>query len=189
MWKSFPRQRQFSPGKLKFQENLTACSVVSSRPRQYRFHWLVKAKLVRSAGPARIVPLGKDRYPVALAPVEADFTNAAVWKIKLPAKLDLKLHPLLRIHYVGDVARVTLNGKLLDDNFYNGRVFDLGLKRYAPEILRGDLRLEILPLRKEAPIYLPADARPDFGKADSIVKLTGIEIVNRYETGLTTASH
>ncbi len=91
--------------------------------------------------------------------------------------------------YVGDVARVTLNGKLLDDNFYNGRVFDLGLKRYAPEILRGDLRLEILPLRKEAPIYLPADARPDFGKADSIVKLTGIEIVNRYETGLTTASH
>jgi beta-galactosidase len=145
----------------------------------------VKAELVHAAGPARIVPLGKDQYPVALAPDDADFTNAAVWEIKLPAKLDLKPHPLLRIHYVGDVARVTLNGKLLDDNFYNGRVFYLGLKRYAPEILHGDLRLEILPLRKDAPVYIPAEARPDFDKADSIVKLAGIEMVNRYETEFT----
>lgn len=148
----------------------------------------VKAKLVRPAGPARIVSLSKDQYPVALAPAEADFPNAAVWKIKLPAKLDLKLRPLLRIHYVGDVARVTLNGKLLDDNFYNGRVFDLGLKRYAPGILHGDVRLEILPLRKDAPIYIPAESRPDFGKSGSIVKLTGMEIINRYETKLTAAS-
>ena len=149
----------------------------------------MKAKLVHAAGPARIVSLGKEQYPVALAPDDADFTNAAVWKIKLPADLNLKLHPLLRINYAGDVARVTLNGKLLDDNFYNGRVFDLGLKRYAPEILHGDLRLEILPLRKDAPVYIPAEARPDFGKADSIVKLAGIEMVNRYETDFTAASH
>ncbi|HUA37654.1 MAG TPA: beta-galactosidase [Candidatus Sulfopaludibacter sp.] len=149
----------------------------------------VKVKLVHPAGPARIVPLGKEQYPVALAPDDADFTNAAVWAIKLPAELDLRLHPLLRIHYVGDVARVTLNGKLLDDNFYNGRVFDLGLTRYAPEILQGDLRLEILPLRKDAPIYLAAEARPDFGKADSIVKLARVEIVYRYETEFTATAH
>jgi beta-galactosidase len=147
----------------------------------------VKTELIRSAGPARVVLLGKGKHPVAVAPDSADFTNAAVWQIKLPARLDLDLHPLLRIHYVGDVARVTLNGKLLDDNFYNGRVFDLGLKRYAPEILHGDLRLEILPLRNDAPIYLAARAKPDFGKADSIVKLNGIEIVNRYQTEFSAA--
>ena len=85
--------------------------------------------------------------------MDSDFTNAAVWQITLPQKLDLRSNPLLRIHYVGDVARLTLNGRLIDDNFYAGRTFDLGLNRYAPEILTGDLRLEILPLRKDAPIY------------------------------------
>jgi hypothetical protein len=42
---------------------------------------------------------------------------------------------------------VTLNGKLLTDDFYNGNVFEAGLRRYAPEILTGDLRVEILSLR------------------------------------------
>jgi hypothetical protein len=35
-------------------------------------------------------------------------------------------------------------------NFYSGREFELGLKRYEPEILGADLRLEILPLQKNA---------------------------------------
>jgi beta-galactosidase len=138
----------------------------------------VKTESVQSAGPAREIPLGGKSH-LALAPVDADFTNAAVWKITLPAKIDLKRNPLLRIHYVGDVARLTLNGKLLDDNFYSGREFDLGLNRYAPEILHGDLRLEILPLRKDAPIYLEPSARPDFGTNENIVKLQSAEIINR----------
>ena len=86
---------------------------------------------------------------------------------------------MVRIRYIGDVARVTLNGKLIDDNFYNGKEFDLGLKRFAPEILNGDLRLEILPLRKGAPIYLADEAKPDFGTNESLVTLKSVEIVNR----------
>jgi hypothetical protein len=76
---------------------------------------------------------------------------------------------------------------LIDDNFYAGRTFDLGLNRYAPEILTGDLRLEVLPLRKDAPIYLEPKARPDFGGKESLVKLQSVEIVNRYEVGFTPA--
>jgi hypothetical protein len=137
--------------------------------------------LVHSAGPARTIPLSKGQSGIALPPTGADFTNAAVWKITLPPNLDLSLNPLLRIHYVGDVARLTLNGKLLDDQFYNGRSFDLGLKRFAPEILSGDLRLEILPLRQDAPIYLPAEARPWFGGAASLAAVQGSEIIRQYE--------
>ena len=79
------------------------------------------------------------------------------------------------------MARVTLDGKLIDDNFYNGKPFDLGLKRFAPEILAGDLRLEILPLRKDSPIYLADGAKPDFGKTAGIARVNKLEIVNRYE--------
>jgi hypothetical protein len=100
-------------------------------------------------------------------------------KIKLPANLDLNLNPILRIHYVGDAARLTLNGRLIEDNFYAGRTFDLGLNRYAPEILTGDLRLEILPLRKDAPIFFEPKDKPDFGGQDSLVKLQSAEIINR----------
>jgi len=147
----------------------------------------VTAELIQPAGPAREIPLSTGKAHIALAPTESDFTNAAVWKIKLPENLGPGLDPRLRIHYVGDVARVTLNGRLIDDNFYNGTAFDLGLKRFAPEILTGDLRLEILPLPKGAPIYLADEARPDFGKADHVARLDRVEIVNRYEANFTTS--
>ena len=137
------------------------------------------AEPLQPAGPAREIPLSSGKSHIALAPADPDFTNAAAWKIKLPAKLDLKQNPLLRIRYLGDVARLTLNGRLIADNFYAGREFDLGLLRYAPEILTGDLRLEILPLRKEAPIFLEPKARPDFGNAESLAQLLSVEIVHR----------
>ncbi len=140
---------------------------------------------IQPAGPARTIPLGKIREPVAAAPEDADFAQAAVWKIKLPPDVELSADPILRLNYVGDVARVSLDGKLLTDDFYNGNKFDVGLRRYAPGILNGDLRVAILPLRKDAPIYMAPQARPDFGKADSMVALRGLEIVPRYTVQLT----
>ena len=136
----------------------------------------VEVESFQPAGPARKIPLG-GKAQLAIAPENADFTNAAVWKIKLPAKVDLNANPLLRIRYVGDVARLTLNGRLIADNFYAGREFDLGLKRYGQEIFTGDLRLEILPLRKDAPIYIEPKDRPDFGTADSRAEIQSVEIV------------
>jgi beta-galactosidase len=147
----------------------------------------VKTELLQPAGPPREIPLSRGKSRIAIAPADSDFTNAAIWKITLPAKLDLNLNPILRIHYLGDVARLTLNGKLLDDNFYSGREFDLGLRRYAPGILAGDLRLEILPLRKDAPIYLEPKARPVFGTNESLVKLQSAEIVNHHQVGFAPA--
>jgi hypothetical protein len=135
---------------------------------------------VQSAGPARTISLGKIDNPVAEAPVDADFVQAAVWRIKLPSNLDLGVDPILRIHYVGDVARLVLNDRLVMDDFYNGRPFDIGLRRHAPDILTGELRIAILPLRKDALIYMAKEARPDFGQANSIVELKRVEIIPRY---------
>jgi hypothetical protein len=68
----------------------------------------VKSDLIKEAGPLREIPLSTGKSHIALAPTEADWAHAAVWKIKLPGKLDLSDDPLLRIHYIGDVARLTL---------------------------------------------------------------------------------
>ncbi len=137
----------------------------------------VSTEALRPAGPAREIPLSSGKSHIAIAPNDSDFTNAAVWKINLPTQLDLKTNPLLRIHYIGDVARLTLNGKLIADNFYAGRPFDLGLKRYGQEIFAGDLRLEVLPLRQDAPIYIEPKDCPDFGTNRTLLKLQSAEIV------------
>jgi beta-galactosidase len=145
----------------------------------------VTCKNVQSADPPREISMGKIKQPVATAPLDADFEKAAVWQIKLPMDVDLGTDPIVRLHYVGDVARVMLNGQFITDDFYNGNTFDIGLRRHAPEILHGDLRIAILPLRKDAPIYMTEEARPHFGGADSVATLQSIEIIPQYQLQLT----
>lgn len=147
-----------------------------------------QVEFIQSAGPVRAITLGKGKKPVAVAPAETDFAKAAVWRVTLPADLDLSRDPILRFRYVGDVARVLLNGRLVTDNYYNGCEFDIGLRRHAPEILKGELRLEILPLKKDAPIYLAPIAKPDFGTAESVVSLISADIIYRNEVRLTMES-
>ena len=159
--------------------------LVPSPPAAVRFTATIEA--LQPAGPPREIHLGRAPEPVAEQPNDADFARAAVWRIKLPENLDLSTDPLLRIHYAGDVARATLDGRLITDDFYNGNVWEIGLRRHAPEILQGDLRLAILPLRKDAvtgprrKIYLADDLIPDFGDAASVVRLQGVEIIPRYQ--------
>jgi hypothetical protein len=145
----------------------------------------VAIEKIQAAGPPREIPIGKIDRPVATAPLDPDFEKAAVWRIRLPAGLDLSLDPILRLRYVGDVARVTLNGKLITDDFYNSKALDVGLRRYAPEIIEGDLRIAILPLRKDAPIYMAEQARPDFSNAGSVANLESVEMIPRYQLQLT----
>jgi hypothetical protein len=140
---------------------------------------------LQPAGPLRDIPFSKRKPPVAIAPEDADFQKAALWRIRLPSGLNLSLDPLVRLDYVGDVARVLLNGKLLTDNFYNGKPFEIALRRHAPEILTGDLQIAILPLRANAPIYLAERARPAFGEHQSIGALRRVDIVPRYQLRLT----
>ena len=140
---------------------------------------------IKPAGPLRKIPLSKGKNPVALAPEDADFSEAAVWQIRLPENPDFTHDPMLRFRYVGDVARVTLNGRLIQDDFYNGNYFDLGLHRFAGELGGAELRIAILPLRKGAPIYLAKEAWPSFGNAESKVELKQVEVINRCEARLT----
>ena len=117
-----------------------------------------------------------------------DFAQAAVGRVKLSDKMGLGADPLLRLNYIGDMAGVSINGKLLTDDFYNGNSFEVGLRRYAPDVLAGDLRVAVLPLRKNAPIYLDRQAKPDFGSTTSVAALRGMEIVPRYTVQLTAKS-
>ena len=137
----------------------------------------VKTEQIHSAGPLRTIALAKSKQPVAVAPLEADFAQAAVWRIKLPADLDWSADMILRLHYTGDVARVYIGGKFITDDYYNGLPLEIGLRRHAAELKNGELTVAILPLQKNAPIYLPDSAKPDFGSAASVVALSRVELI------------
>jgi hypothetical protein len=42
----------------------------------------------------------------------------------------------LKVDYVGDVARLSAKNRLLDDDFYNGISWSVGLKRFRDEIYK-----------------------------------------------------
>ena len=144
----------------------------------------VNVKQIKSENPhPRTVVKGK--AGVSEQPSISDFDQAAVWNVRLPAHVDAQRDLMLRIPYVGDVARIELNGKLLTDNFFNGKIFELGLKRYAPEIYGKTLTLRILPLAKNAPIYLPGQQGLDYGKKDYALSLKTLQITENRTVHLT----
>jgi hypothetical protein len=128
---------------------------------------------VKAAGPVRAIKMGSHR--VAEQPSDADYQQAAAWRIKLPPDTNPKRDLLLRIKYTGDVARLELGGKLLTDNFYNGDGFEVGLKRFAPDIYRKELVLKVLPMPKDAPIYISHWPQPDGANLDSVEVVETIE--------------
>ncbi len=140
----------------------------------------VNARLIHPAGPARAVPTGS--LGVAQAPDDTDFAQAAVWQFDIPAAIwSLVDTPgirevLLRVAYAGDAARLYAGEQLIDDQFYYGPPWEIGLSRF--QHLRGQpFTLRILPLRKDAPIYLPKAQWPDFGGKDTALELGHIDVV------------
>ena len=104
----------------------------------------------KEAGVLRTITIGVNR--VAEEPTDEDFEQAAVYTIHLPQQRQA----LLQIAYRGDCARLYADGKLVADNFYNGRPFLMGLWR-LPESCTS-LELRILPLQKDMPVYFPREA-------------------------------
>ena len=123
---------------------------------------------VSEAGPLRQIVRGKAK--VAEAPSEADWQQAAVYRITVSEAAITQWRRLLSITYRGDCARLYANGKLIADNFYYGRPFLYGLWR-LPEGTR-ELELRILPLQPDAPIYLPREADKTAGESVEKVEIT-----------------
>lgn len=72
---------------------------------------------------------------------------------------------------------------MVDDWFYNGQRWQFGL-RDLPARAKGPLTLTVLPLRADAPIYLPREHRPDFGGQPQLAGLRGVKVVPVYRVDI-----
>ncbi|PAZ10242.1 glycosyl hydrolase family 35 [Streptomyces sp. SA15] len=116
----------------------------------------VPVTLVRPAGPAPDTATGVlDR---ASAPADKYFdTVAAEYRVDVPD--DLPPGTILRLHWSGDVGRAYVGDTLVADQFFSGRVWDIGVDRLPADALRAEgLRLRVLPLHPDAPVYVPREA-------------------------------
>ncbi len=144
-------------------------------PKQVPVRW----EKIRAAAPS--VPGKVGKYN-AMAPTDSDFDRAGAWRIVIPAHaLDGLSDAFLRIQYAGDVARLDADQRLLADDFYKGTTWEIGLKRFASEVLGKNLELKVMPLHKDAKIYLPHDAWPQFPPSGEIAEVSGIRVAPEYE--------
>jgi hypothetical protein len=112
-------------------------------------------KIKEADVPCRAITMGVQK--VAEEPADSDFVHAAVYRIPLDSVL-IQRRVLLQIHYRGDVARLYANGRLVADNFYNGRPLLFNLSRLSASERVAELELRILPLQENMPVYFPREA-------------------------------
>jgi hypothetical protein len=140
----------------------------------------VSIKQTREAQEAAPIAIGGNAK-AALQPLPENFKAAGAWQINVPREQLKGLDDaLLQIDFVGDIGRLYSGTRMLDDWYYSGYQWQFGLKQQAA-LLDQPLTVSVLPLRADAPIYLPKEARPDFGGAKQMATVRGVTVIPVYQ--------
>ncbi|WP_322405116.1 beta-galactosidase [Massilia luteola] len=140
----------------------------------------VAVKPLRPAGTAWPVRIGGNAR-AAVAPYPEAFGASAAWQLDVAAAGRSKDVDslLLDIDFTGDVARLFDGTRMVDDWYYNGQRWQFDLAN-LPAQRQGPLTLTVLPLRADAPIYLPREHRPDFGGKPQLAEVHAVKVVPVY---------
>jgi hypothetical protein len=123
----------------------------------------------------------------AVEPAPEVFGRSAAWTITLPKDALAGVEDaFLRIDAKGDVGRLFSGTTMLDDQFFNGSVWEIGLKRFSSEIA-SPLTLTILPMRHDAAIYLDRGVG-DMVRGDQTAEVMSVTVVPQYALRLGVAS-
>ena len=138
----------------------------------------VEVNKVREADAPREIVMGKQK--VAAMPEDGDFDKAAVYEMNIDSSfVSCADSAFIRIDYAADCARVYADGKLVQDNFWNGKPM---LVRVS-DLVGKKVELRILPLRKDAPIYLQKEQKAILEASENfLLTLTKVSVVMRTTT-------
>ncbi|HEY2827876.1 MAG TPA: beta-galactosidase [Pirellulales bacterium] len=92
----------------------------------------------------------------------------------------------LDIDYTGDVGLAFINGQLVDDHFYSGRPWRIGLKRFLSRVAEDGMYISLRPIYKDAPFLadLPPSAVPDFSKEHEVLRINQVRVLPEYRAVL-----
>jgi hypothetical protein len=139
----------------------------------------VDVKQTAQGAPAPAIQMGVKKKP--LPPDDSAYTTAATWQITIPKDaLDGAASVRLRIDYTGDAARAYIGDQFIDDDFYFGQPWEIGLNRFAPDVLEKGITLKILPLRKDSPVVIDPSKMPTFNDKGEALEMRGVTPVVEY---------
>ena len=110
-------------------------------------------------------PLGR-----ASAPDESAWTAAAQFRFTIPPTALADAHrAFLQIDWVGDIARLVIDGEVVNDQFFAGDPLEVDLAWWWNRI-DGGVELHILPWRDDAEVFLDPRARDRVQHGDARVQ-------------------
>ena len=116
----------------------------------------------------------------AMQPLPEAHRTAAAFTFTPPKEALATGDAFLELDWRGDIGRLFDGTDMLDDAYWDGRVWRIGLKRFAHRLGK-PWTLTILPLRADAPIYLDSSARAKLPKQDQVAQLLSIRLVPEYQ--------
>jgi hypothetical protein len=132
--------------------------------------------------------------PIPIAPDEDEWAGAARWRIDVPTiPTSASVSDVfLKIVYQGDVARLYRGSRLIDDDFWNGIPWTIGLREVSGagggeadadnewRKAKSDWELRILPLPRKYPLYLEQSGKVDFGATGVADSVKDVQLVVQY---------
>lgn len=96
---------------------------------------------------------------VPRAPVDTTYDHATRFRLTVPPDVPADGRVMLDIDYIGDAARLYADGRLVDDHFFDGHPWAVGIDRFATDGRWPQLELAVLAADPDAPIFLEPAAR------------------------------
>lgn len=88
----------------------------------------------------------------------------------------------IEVNYIGDTGMCFMNGDLVDDNFYFGHPWIIGLKKFYDVPMHKQMNFYFRPMYRNATYLLDLDKKaiPDFGNVQTYIKVNDIKAVPEY---------
>jgi hypothetical protein len=152
---------------------------------------------VKTAGASKPWEYGPElswrKTRVPMAPDDADFAGAAEWRVEVPAipAKSAVADLFLEVRYSGDVARLYAGNELVDDDFWNGVPWTVGLRETgaAWKLRPSEFRLEVLPLPKSYPMYIEQASQLVFARDRTTPAAPEVRLIPQYRVELQAPAH
>lgn len=94
---------------------------------------------------------------------------------------------LLQIDYVGDIGHAFIGGRMINDNFYNGATWEIGLKDFAEALSEDVLTIYITPMKKGAKVNVESGMAARIEEVEACIgELREIRLQPVYEAAILT---
>ncbi len=98
------------------------------------------------------------------------------WKVEMEKVNDV----FLEVDYTGDRGLAFINGKLINDHFYQGKKWEIGLKTFSAELINNPMILVFHPMYPDYNYLGDLEITPNF-EGGSLLEVKGIKLITEYK--------